>query len=44
MDWKETVTSVSEKVFPGLSHKFEDKDNIGKLHLTFKQNKITRLK
>ncbi|KAB0795444.1 hypothetical protein PPYR_12283 [Photinus pyralis] len=28
MDWKETVTQVSEKVFPGISHKISDNDNI----------------
>ncbi|KAJ8917682.1 hypothetical protein NQ315_005129 [Exocentrus adspersus] len=25
MDWRESVTSVSDKVFPGLSHKIDDK-------------------
>ncbi|KAK5645283.1 hypothetical protein RI129_006583 [Pyrocoelia pectoralis] len=28
MDWKETVTQVSEKVFPGISHKINNNDNI----------------
>lgn len=31
MDWKETVTTVSEKVFPGLSHKIDDRFMIGKI-------------
>ncbi|KAK4876366.1 hypothetical protein RN001_012788 [Aquatica leii] len=28
MDWKETVTQVSERVFPGISQKLNDNDNI----------------
>lgn len=34
MDWKDTVTTMTDKVFPGISHKI-DNNLIGKILFQF---------